>query len=182
MGGIGLERGRVRLAPHDPRWGDLFAEAAQAVRASLGARALGIEHVGSTAVPGLDAKPIIDLMVGLGDLRAAHAAVPVLEGIGYAYREAREYREGRSPAEYLILVKGPEANRTHHLRLNEYAGRDWTDQLLFRDHLRAHPEAAARYAALKLRLAAAFLEDRAAYGAGKEGLIREILAAARAAV
>lgn len=178
--GVGLARGSVHLSPHDPRWAEVYAAEARAVRAALGEALLGMEHVGSTAVPGLDAKPIIDLMAGMRDSGATRAAVPVLERLGYVHREAREHLGEAGPPPYMLLVRGPESRRTHHLRLNVHGGADWTAQILFRDHLRAHPEATALYAAEKRRLAAAFPADRAAYTAGKEPLIRRILEAARA--
>ncbi len=170
---IGLERGKVRLVPYEPEWARLFEEEARLLLSALGDRALRIEHVGSTAVEGMDAKPLIDLMVGVEDLGAARELAPALERIGYAWRT------DRGSPDHLLFVRGSESARTHYLKLSEPGSGYWTDTLLFRDYLRAHPEAAAEYAELKRELAGRYPEDRGAYTAGKERFIERILELAR---
>lgn len=143
-----------------------------------------MEHFGSTAVLGLSAKPIIDLLVAVRSLPEARTqAVPALEALGYAY-----WADDPSP-DRLFFVKGlpPNGPRTHHIhiveqgvsqdpRLGEFS---FTDRLLFRDCLRADPEEARRYEDLKRRLAAAFPDDREAYTNGKTDYIYGVMQKAR---
>lgn len=174
----------IVLADYDLRWPGLFAHEAARIRAALGESAVAIEHFGSTAVPGLSAKPIIDLLIAVPSLvDARREAVPILEGLGYAYWYS-------SPApDRLFFVKGlpPNGPRTHHVQLVEmgvsYHSRlgmyTFSDRLLFRDALRADPDEARRYAALKRHLAAKFPDDREAYTAGKTDYIYAVTERAR---
>ncbi len=171
---IGLERGKVRLVPYESEWARLFEEEARLLHSTLGDRALRIEHVGSTAIEGMDAKPLIDLMIGVEDLEAVREIAPALERIGY------EWRADQDSPDHMLFVKGPESARTHYLKFSKPESAYWTNTLLFRDYLRAHPEAAAEYAKLKRELAGRHSEDRGAYTAGKEWFIRRILDLARA--
>ena len=169
---IGLIRGIVRLEPHHPEWGRLFHEEAVRLAATLGDAAPRIEHVGSTAIPGLITKPIIDIVVAIGDLRDGGNAVRVLEGIGY------ELIPEDVVADRLFLVKGSPDARQIHLSLAEIGSACWRDHVLFRDALRTQPRVAADYAALKRELAARYPDDRAAYTAGKAAFIQREIAAA----
>jgi GrpB-like predicted nucleotidyltransferase (UPF0157 family) len=155
-------------------WPRLFEEEAARLRAALGDPAPLIEHTGSTAIAGMDAKPIIDLMLAVPSLEQATALVPVLEGLGYEYRG-----DGGAPGR-LFFAKGPRSQRTHHLSLAEPTSALWREALLFRDYLRSHPEAAETYRHLKHGLAAQHPADRAAYTSGKDALIKATLAAAAA--
>ena len=177
---IGLERGTVRVAPYQPEWQRLFEDEAQLLRSVL-RPSTTVEHVGSTAVEGMPAKPLIDLMVGVDDMRTAHELAPALERAAYNLGEVTDPRRPLAPVPYLLFVKGPDSRRTHHLRLSERFGPDWTDQLLCRDYLRTHPAAAREYAELKEALAAKHPGDRAAYRAGKDRCIRRLLELARTA-
>ena len=126
----------------------------------LGALAVTIEHMGITAVPGLSAKPIIDLLVGVRSLAEARAhATESLRKLGYAY--IPEY-ESWLPGE-MFFRKGTPVPWTHHVHIMEPTNPRWERWLLFRDYPRAHPETAAAYANLKRSLAAKFGEDIAAY-------------------
>jgi GrpB-like predicted nucleotidyltransferase (UPF0157 family) len=170
---IGLQRGIVRLELHHPEWKTLFAAEAERLRAALGARSLAVEHVGSTAVEGLLAKPIIDIMVGVADLDDTDETVRALEAIGYERRPAGDIR-GR-----LFLVLGQGDVRQIHLSLAEPTSDFWRDHLLFRDRLRADPEVAAEYESLKQDLAVRYPEDRLSYTEGKDAFIISVLALAR---
>lgn len=132
----------------------------------------GIEHVGSTAVPGLAAKPVIDVMVGVESLDASRAALPLLEALGYTYAPYR--------ADVMHwLCKPSFAHRTHHLHLVPFESALWRDRLAFRDALRADAALARRYEALKRELAAKFRDDREAYTEGKTPFVEAVLAARR---
>ncbi len=129
-------------------------------------------HFGSTAIPGMLAKPVIDILVVVHSLHAARAnAVAPLEGLSYSYW-AKNPKLDR-----MFFVRGlpPALERTHHLHLTEPGGDLWS-RVSFRDYLRAHPEEAARYAALKTDLAERHRTDREAYTEGKSDYVKEILA------
>jgi GrpB-like predicted nucleotidyltransferase (UPF0157 family) len=148
-----------RLVDYDSRWPALFAEEAARVIAVLGFRCAAIEHIGSTAVVGLPAKPVIDLLVALrGPLTSRDSSA--LRHLGYTHLRAR--RDGR-----LVFRKG--APRTHSLHVSELGSDGWRAALLFRDYLRARPEEAARYGWLKLELAR--VRNSGAYSAGKATFI-----------
>ena len=158
----------ILIVPYDPGWPELFAQLGAALRAALGATALRIDHVGSTAVPGLDAKPVIDIQVSVPSLQALDSYRIPLEGIGYVFRADNPDRTKR------YFRETPGQRRTHvHVR---QAG-SWSEQgtLLFRDYLRAHPDEATQYAALKYRLADQFRDERQRYVEAKEPFIWEIL-------
>ncbi len=150
----------------------MYEQAAAQIRAAIGPRIVAIEHVGSTAVPGLEAKPIIDIMVGVRQLvRATEHCIAPLARIGYEY-VPKPYPDRR------FFRRGPWGNGTHHLHLVEWGGEDWRRALRFRDYLRQHPDAARQYADLKRQLAAAHGRDRRAYAADKTAFIEDVLARA----
>lgn len=167
---IGLTRGLVRLEEHHAGWARVFAEEAARLADALGDLAVRIQHVGSTAIPGLIAKPILDIVVALPSLDAADAAERLLGAIGY------EVIPEDPVPDRLFLVKGTPDARQIHLSLCDLASACWRSHVLFRDELRAHPEQAAAYAALKRDLAARYPADRAAYTAGKAPFILGVLA------
>ena len=161
------------LVPHRSEWGELFEEEAARLRSALGGAILRVEHVGSTAVEGMEAKPLIDMLAAVESLENAGGLVPALEGMGYEHRGDGGAR-GR-----VFLAKGPRSRRTHHLSLAEPTGEHWRRTLLFRDYLRAHPEAAEEYRNLKRELAREYPEDRDSYTAGKDRFIERAIEAAR---
>ncbi len=162
----------VNIVEYDSRWPTLFAEEAARVWQVLGKElVVEIEHIGSTAVPGLAAKPIIDLMVGVHSLEKAQLAIPALEALGYVYW-LEDPRPGR-----MFFVKGMPPygrGRTHHIHIVEAYGEFW-QRKLFRDYLRAHPDEAKRYEALKRDLAARFPKDREGYTDGKAEYIQAVM-------
>jgi GrpB-like predicted nucleotidyltransferase (UPF0157 family) len=129
----------------------------------------GIHHVGSTAVPGLEAKPTVDILAGVADLETSRACFEPLGGLGYLYAPYR------SEEMHWFCKPGP-TRRTHHLHLVPTGSRRFDDELAFRDRLRAEPEVAADYASLKQRLAARFADDREAYTDAKAEFIHGVLA------
>lgn len=161
----------ITLEAYDPSWLSKFEAERRLLRATLGGRVRDIEHVGSTAVPGLSAKPIIDIMVGVDDLEAAVPCIDRLAGIDYCYAPYR--------AEVMHwFCKPSPSRRTHHLYLIECGSAEWRARLAFRDVLRAHPETAAEYADLKRRLAETYRHDREGYTDGKSAFVRRVLGAA----
>lgn len=166
---------RLTIVGYDPRWPGLFEEEKQRMMGTLGSVALAIEHVGSTAVPGLAAKPIIDLMLGVRRLVDAEASVPKLLELGYEY-VTRDPIPGRR-----YFHKGPPGGRTYHLHAARAGASFWERHILFRDWLRTHPEDARAYERLKRELAALFGSDRLGYTNAKTAFIEEAAEKARAA-
>jgi GrpB-like predicted nucleotidyltransferase (UPF0157 family) len=165
------------VVPYDPKWPSHFTLERSRVETVLGSWAQAIEHVGSTAVPGLDAKPVIDLMVRVRDVRNADRCIRPLEGIGYSY-----WAENPNPdrALFVKFVDAGRTSRTHNLHVVEISGDLWNDRLVFRDYLRAHPETAREYAQLKHDLADRFRNDREAYTEAKTGFVSTVVERAKA--
>lgn len=164
----------VRLVAHDPAWAALFAEEADLLQATIGPWITGgIHHIGSTAVPGLDAKPILDIAVGVESLEASRPCIEVLSQIAYLYSPYR--------GEVMHWFCKPDpARRTHHLHLIPTGSARLDDEIVFRDYLRTHPERAAEYGDLKRGLAAKHSEDREAYTSAKASFVEATTAAAHA--
>lgn len=167
-----MNQAPIHVVPYDPSWVAQF-EREKAVLERLLApwRRGSIEHVGSTAIPGLCAKPVIDMMVGVTTLAESEPSKAALREAGY------QYSEYKSDVMHWFC-KPSFAMRTHHLHLIPYGAPLWHDRLKFRDVLRANPALAADYAALKLDLARKFEFDREAYTEAKSPFIARILSSA----
>jgi GrpB-like predicted nucleotidyltransferase (UPF0157 family) len=168
---IGLEPGVVRLVPHDESWQRLFEEERERLETAVGEFVLDIQHVGSTSIPGIPAKPIIDMGVAVRNWEEAAVCIVPIEQLGYVYRG-----ENGIPRRHFFGKGDP---RSYNLHMNEVGSRDWQNQILFRDYLRQHPETAAEYAALKMRLARQYERNRDSYLAEKAPFIEEVLRLAR---
>jgi GrpB-like predicted nucleotidyltransferase (UPF0157 family) len=169
--------GTIVVCDYDPGWPALFEQESARIKSALGSFVLAIEHAGSTSVPGLPSKPIIDLLVGVrsfGD--AKELCVGPIVKLGYVY--ILQY-ESWLPNE-LFFRKGPPGPWTHHVHLMEPSCPRWEAILLFRDYLRAHPDAARAYANIKRSLAASSIDDIEAYRTGKNTFVEETTAKARA--
>jgi GrpB-like predicted nucleotidyltransferase (UPF0157 family) len=164
----GLPPGVVQLRSWTPRWQTLFEEEAGRLRHALGPLALGLEHYGSTSVPGLLAKPILDILVGGPSPLDPAPYVGALLPLGY------EYAPRAGVPEHLVFGRG--RARTHLVHVVEHGGSAWQRDLRFRDLLRADAALAAAYAALKVALARRYPADRASYTAAKAGFIERVLA------
>lgn len=155
----------IVIAAYDPAWAARFAAERARIEAAAGALVLVIEHVGSTAVPGLAAKPIVEILGACASLADAERAAPALERDDWVYRG-----DGTIP-DRRYLVKHVDGVRMFHLHLCVLGGEFWQRHLAFRDMLRARPELAAVYAALKHELAARHRDDRVAYTDAKTAFI-----------
>ena len=170
-------RRRVELSGPDPSWPTAYAGERAAIAEVLGTLARGIEHIGSTSIPGIRAKPILDVMVGVGSFNQFEDCRSRLEAMGYVYDplamqddpDRRVFRRG--PADQMLP-------RTHHLHMTRFGGWYWRRILAFRDHLRRNPRVATDYERLKIDLAERFREDGRRYTAGKGAFVREIQAIA----
>ncbi|WP_459193823.1 GrpB family protein [Halosimplex sp. J119] len=165
---VGLERGTVELEPYRDEWRDHYEREVQRLTEIAGEWFLDFEHIGSTAIEGMVAKPIIDILAVVEEVDEANDLVPILEEHGYEHRPGDV--EGR-----LFLAKGPPTNRTHYLSITEQGSDFYREKLAFREYLREHHEAADQYASLKKRLAEAHPENRERYTAEKGAYIRDIL-------
>lgn len=172
---VGLRNDVVSLLDNDPRWATVFRHHAEVVRHRLGQAAAGIEHVGSTAVHGVPAKPIVDLAVHLGAGTDEAAAITSLEGAGYQFRGDTGEEGG-----LLFVLEDQSGCRVAHLHVLRQGDHQWHEYLGFRDRLWADADARAAYAALKRSLAARFPSDREAYTAAKATFIGELLRQVRA--
>jgi GrpB-like predicted nucleotidyltransferase (UPF0157 family) len=163
----------IEIVACDPRWPSLYQIERDRLLNALSRRlVLAIEHFGSTAIPGLAAKPIIDILIAVQTLETARqVAITPLEALGYAYWPD-------NPAtDRMFFVKGlpPRGpRRTHHVHITEITGEMW-HRLLFRDYLRANSDEMRRYEALKRQLARAHPTDREAYTASKNSYVAEIM-------
>lgn len=167
---IGLARGMVEVMAYDPRWAEEFALERQRLLKTLGDQVVAIEHIGSTSVPGLAAKPIIDMIAAIRSFDDVAPLIPLLEKLGYEYMPERMFIDRK------FFPKGPHSKRTHHLNfVLSGDAEQWVEPLQFRDYLRTHSDVRDMYAALKQQLAKAHVEDRAAYSAAKSEFIDTIV-------
>jgi GrpB-like predicted nucleotidyltransferase (UPF0157 family) len=161
----------IRILPYDDSWPLSFETQRIRVEQALSPwLAHPVEHIGSTAVPGLPAKPIIDMLALVPDHDTSAGVVEAMTAAGWHHADEPHDRERRRRSFCHPTV----AWRTHHLHVWEITA-PWRPLLAFRNHLRTHPADASRYAALKSALAAADPGDRPAYRSGKSALIEEIL-------
>ena len=168
---LGLTHGKVQLSVYDSAWPRVFAEEKERLQVSLAGSVLDIQHIGSTSVPGMPAKPILDIGIAVKNFELVAECVPTIEQLGYTHKG-----ENGIPRRH-YFVKG--APRTHHVHMFELENDEWTNHLLFRDYLIENPDAALEYARLKQELARRFETNREAYQAGKSDFINAVLQKAR---
>lgn len=165
----------IELVPYNPEWPHQFEQEREWLLPILGPWLAGrIEHIGSTAVPGLAAKPVIDIMAAVRGLEESRPAIEAVATLDYQYFPYK-------PHQRHWFCKPSPAFRTHHLHLVPLAALEWTKPIAFRDYLRAHPPIAAEYESLKRKLAQEFRFDREAYTAAKNPFIDAITEKALAA-
>ena len=158
----------IVVVPYDPRWPELFEQEAARIAAVFGPELISIHHIGSTSVPGLRAKPIIDIMPIVRQIERLDLFNEAMVALGY------EPRGENGIAGRRFYSKGGDENRTHHVHSYEPGNPD------FRDYLIAHPEEAQQYARLKQALAQQYPHDIIGYMDGKDAFIKGILQQARA--
>jgi len=161
----------IQVEDYDPRWPFLFEQEKARITAILGNRVSMVEHIGSTAIPGMTAKPVIDIAVGIRSLSQARTYIPCLEGLGYVYEPTLEQRL----PERLFFWKGTPTIHTYHLHMAELDNPMLLRPIQFRDYLRNHPDAARKYGELKKELAKSCEQDMDAYVAGKTAFIERIM-------
>ena len=164
---IGLSRGIVKLSEYDPEWQKLFNEEAVILRGLIGNYAADIQHVGSTSIAGLVAKPIIDVAVGLHKLPDVEYCISPLESCGYEYKD-----ENGIPGRHFFAKGNP---RTFHLHFVEFGNELWRNYINFRNRLRENPELRIEYARLKKYSARRHENNRTAYTDSKKPFIEKVL-------
>ncbi len=171
----------VVVVAYDSAWPVQFEEEKARIVAAIGTYLDAIEHIGSTAVPGLGSKPVLDIQASVRNYSLIAECVPLLEGLGYEYKG-----EHGIPGRHFFRKPGTAVSgleRTHHLHIvskDAALGRaTWEKQVLFRDYLCAHPETAQEYYRLKSTLALQFAADRQSYTQGKTDFILNVVAQAR---
>ena len=169
---LGLDRGEIRIVPSTDVWPGLFEEEKGKLEHVIGRHVISIEHVGSTSVPGLSAKPILDIAIAVEDFDEARVTIDPIVELCYVYRG-----EYGIPRRHFFVNGEP---RTHHIHMNEITSPDWGNLVLFRDYLRTHPEASAEYQALKQSLITLPGMDRTGYQDGKASFIQQTIERARA--
>jgi GrpB-like predicted nucleotidyltransferase (UPF0157 family) len=162
----------IRIVDHDPDWPRLARKELARVARALGDTAVRLEHVGSTSVPGLGAKPIIDLQVSVVDIERMDDYVGPLEELGYLFAPDPAF------ADYHYFARPHVRPRTHHLHVCEHGSHQELRHLAVRDYLRTHPKEAAAYEALKRELVRRHPQDRLAYVGGKDAFMLDLEARA----
>jgi GrpB-like predicted nucleotidyltransferase (UPF0157 family) len=162
----------IRVVPHDPAWASAFREEEAVLRPVFGGIWVRAHHIGSTSIPGIPAKPIIDILLEVTSIEAVDPLNEKMAELGY--RPKGEY--GIPGRRY--FPKGESDSRTHHLHVFGAGHPRVRDHLEFRDYLIAHPDEADEYGRLKERLAEEFRHDIEGYMAGKDGFIKDVIAKA----
>ncbi|MBE3558352.1 MAG: GrpB family protein [Ktedonobacteraceae bacterium] len=163
----------VWIAPYDPTWPEQFQQLARPMRAALGPVAMRIDHIGSTAVVGLAAKPVIDIQISVADFEPLDAYRLPLERLGYIFRADNPERTKR-------YFREPPGQRRVHIHVRRAGSFSEQFALLFRDYLRTHADVAAQYAQLKIELAQQYarVEERVAYTEAKVPFTWQVIAQA----
>ncbi|MCM3745859.1 GrpB family protein [Paenibacillus pasadenensis] len=159
----------VKLVDYDPQWAVQFELERAILQEILGNKAVAIEHIGSTSVQGLAAKPIIDIALAVKNLTEADAFIVPLQSFDYEYVPKEDFPARR------FFRKGEWRKGTHHLHIYEEGSEEWENKLLFRNYLRNFPDLVIQYADLKKKLAILYAEDRSVYTAKKDPFIQEII-------
>ncbi len=171
------ERAPVEICKYDTTWPLKFEKQKSDIMNAIGDKVVAIEHIGSTAVPGLGAKPVVDIMVGLNEIDDAEDCIEPLKKIGYEYVPELE----AEIPERRYFHKGPSnvPKKHYHLHMVQMHSEFWKVQILFRDYLRTHSDSAQEYFRLKKGLAAKYRLNREAYTEAKTSFIKSTIAKAR---
>ncbi|MHC4481723.1 MAG: GrpB family protein [Planctomycetota bacterium] len=161
----------MRVVPYDPAWPKKYADEARRLWGAIGSMIEDVQHIGSTAIPGMAAKPMIDIAVAVADNAVVTSLIPPLAGIGYECRGLLAGIEGHH-----FFRKGDP--RKYYLHVFERGSAFWAARIAFRDYLISHADEAAEYRALKERLAGEYADDRTSYTAEKKAFVERVTAIA----
>ena len=170
---IGLKRGTVSLCTHSDKWSICAENTIKVLKNILGSEAVDVQHVGSTSINGIMAKPVIDIAVGVKSVANMKYYIKLLENAGVIFR-------GEDVPGQMLFVKGDfvKDTRTHHIHIVEHNSKAWTDYINFRDYLNTFQDKAKEYERIKIELANMYPSDRKKYTEGKSSLICELLSEA----
>lgn len=160
---------KVEVVPHDPRWRDAFEAEAKAIAAALGENVVAIHHIGSTAIPNIYAKPVVDLLVQVRDIAELDGRSSAMESLGYEVMG-----EYGIPGRRYFRKDNHKGIRTHNVHAFETRSAEVERHLAFRDYMIAHPVEAQRYSELKRKLAGEHPQSMDRYMDGKDGFIKEM--------
>lgn len=163
----------VIIEEFNPEWIEAFDREQIMIRSALHNESIAIEHIGSTSVIGLPSKPILDIAIGVSNLVEADAFIEPLARLGYEYVPKLEFPNRR------FFRRGAWRQGTHHLHVYRMNGEEWSNNLLFRNYLRNHPDKAKEYAELKKKLASLYADDRATYTNKKAPFIQSVIELAK---
>jgi GrpB-like predicted nucleotidyltransferase (UPF0157 family) len=159
---------KIEVVPHDPKWKILYETEAQVIRGILGAACLSVHHIGSTAIPGIKAKPVLDFLVEVQDIGGVDEFDLGMVKLGYEPRGENGIPGRR------FFTKDTAGERSHHVHMFQVGHPEIGRHLKFRDYLRAHPEEAQAYSQLKEALAETHRDDPDSYTDGKSEFIGRI--------
>lgn len=167
---LGLKRGIVQLEPHDKQWDEAAIQTIKNLKSILGDDAVDIQHIGSTAIPAIKAKPIIDIAVGVTDFEKIMSYNEQLQKDGIFYR-------GSDVENQILYVMGDMENdtRTHHIHIVKWNGIEWKNYIHFRDYLNDNENMALQYQKVKEELESKYADNRGLYTKGKKDIIDIIL-------
>jgi GrpB-like predicted nucleotidyltransferase (UPF0157 family) len=168
---IGLKRGVIGLANHDSEWETLASQTIEKLRNIFGSIAIDIQHIGSTSIPGIMAKPIIDIAVAVENFKQLELLIPMLEKSGFLYRGWFIVNR------IMVLNAYNEIGHTHHVHIVKVDSKEWNDHINFRDYLKAMPLVAKEYEKLKIELSMKnrYDPERKEYAAGKHDFVRQVI-------
>jgi GrpB-like predicted nucleotidyltransferase (UPF0157 family) len=168
---LGLEKEELKFVNYNPEWQKLFEKEKKLLQSVIGNNILEIQHIGSTSIPGILAKPILDIGIAVDNFEAAAICIKPLAEIGYTYNG-----ESGIPRRHWFAKGNPV---THHVHILEIDSQTWNNNLIFRDYLTQNPEIAREYAELKLKLLKEIESDREAYQQAKSPFIDRVLQQAK---
>lgn len=164
----GVKRYKVELRTHSSAWKSEFLETKEKIEGSVPGKIIDIQHVGSTAIPSISAKPILDIAILMKCIDGE--AIEKLVSLGYDYRGPREDNENY----HLFVLRGDGEISLHHLHCYDEPGKGFEQLVAFRDYLNANPECAYSYNELKKKLAEIYKDNRAMYTSGKAEFIKSV--------
>ncbi|MHA1222566.1 MAG: GrpB family protein [Candidatus Heimdallarchaeaceae archaeon] len=170
---IGLDNEIVILKKHKKVWEELYQKEKELISQQIGKYVKEIQHIGSTSIPEIVAKPILDLAIALDSLANMEKVIEKLEEIGY------EYKGKQGDQERYMFVKQEKNCTTHHLHVMEKDSLEWKKHVVFRDYLISHPSEAKKYEKLKIKLGKKYRKEREKYTEGKEKFIKKTLEKAK---
>ena len=165
---MGLKVGTVKIEKYNLNWKKMFDDEKERLETIFGDIAIEIEHVGSTSIEGLSAKPIIDIAVGLNSLAD-------FEKVKYYFENELYSIKSDSVKDEILVRKGREENRTHFIHIMELNSQRYKDTIIFRDYLKKHKDVLKKYEELKKDLAIKYANNREMYSASKNDFIKEVI-------